>query len=103
MPIPIFKAIHLFGSNMKYLVINRTNPNWLFVTAPIADGELSMGVKRKLVIELKKLEKEVKPPLKGWIMYAKLTDPHIMILCLKLGGIPYDIKRGVIWFKKEIL
>ena len=87
---------------MKHWVVNKTNPSWLFLTVPIMDEELSFREKREVVAEFKLIESKIKPPLKGWIMYTKLTNPHIMIMCLKLGGIPYDIGMGVIWFKKEL-
>ena len=87
---------------MKHWKINSSNKDWLFLFAPILDGELSFKEKREVVSEFKLIEDDIKPPSKGWIMYTKLANPHIMIMCLKLGGIPYDIKRGVIWFKKEL-
>lgn len=88
---------------MKHWKINKNNRNWWYLFAPIMDRELSFKEKREVVKELRLIESTIKPPLKGWVTFTKLSNPHIMIMCIKLGGIPYEIKRGVVWFKKEIL
>ena len=88
---------------MKYWKINRSNKQWLFLTTSLPEKKVPISKSRKIILELKSIEEKIKPPIKGWIMYVKLSTPHVMIMCIKLGGVPYEIKRGVIWFKKELL
>lgn len=76
---------------------------WLYVSCPIMDTNIdSFAVKRKLVEELKQIEKSIKS-LRGWIGYTKLKNSHIMIMYLKFGAIPYKIEEDRILFKKELL
>lgn len=76
--------------------------DWLYIYSPVMENKLPFKTKRKLVEQLKEIEKSIKP-LKGWIGYTELKHTHIMIMYLKFGARPYKIKGGVAWFQKEIL
>jgi hypothetical protein len=91
-----------------YWQIETTHNPWAYISCPIMESsELSFSTKRQLVIELQDIEKDIKKDiaLMGWIGYARLINPHIMIMYLKLGAIPYKIDaiEQKIWFKKELL
>lgn len=88
---------------MKYWVVKYNTPDWLYIYAPIMEKETSFKIKRQLVMEFKEIENIIKTSkAKGWIGYAKLTDPHIMKMYGKVGAQPYKIDKEFLWFKKEI-
>lgn len=76
--------------------------DWLYIKCPVMEGNLSFTIKRKLVEELRGIEKRIKL-LRGWMGYTRLVHSHIMIMFLKSGAYPYKIEEGKIWFCKEIL
>lgn len=92
----------------KYWQVKITHVPWAYISCPVMDNsELSFSIKRQLVIELQDIEKNIEREnaLRGWVGYTKLANPHIMIMYLKQGAIPYkiDVIEQKIWFKKELL
>jgi len=88
-------------------VINVTN-GYAHIWSPIMDEndpELlkSFSARRKLVVELKKIEQKYK----GWFSWTLTSRPHVIRLLHKLGAKPYavtlrsDEEGHEIWFTKE--
>lgn len=81
-----------------------TDNLWLSINCPVMEeGNLSFGVKRRIVEELREIEAQImNNGLTGWVGHTELKNPHIMIMLRKLGAVPYELQDGKLWFKKEI-
>ena len=63
-----------------------------------------IGKFRKIVSELKELEKKLAKDFPYWVMYTDLKNEHIMRILKKLGCVPYDInlQQNTLWFVKRL-
>jgi predicted DNA-binding transcriptional regulator len=99
--------VNLQAEKENYWNTEILHDTWVYISCPIMDSQiLPFSIKRKIVVQLQEIEKYTKEyNLKGWIGYAKLSNPHIMIMYLKVGAIPYKIDaiEQKMWFKKELL
>lgn len=94
------------NNSLKYWRVSQhqTFDNVVIVTCPAMNKELPFGVKRAIYKELKVLERKLSASNYYLTGYAKLTDPHIMRMWVKVGASPFyiSLKSDRIWFKKRL-
>ena len=92
------------NDSLKYWQVQKWS-NVAILTCPEMDKDtLPFGTKRAILVELKKLQKRLSGmSYSWWAGYAKLTDPHIMRMWVKVGGEPFyvNLKSDHIWFRRK--
>jgi len=92
----------------EYWWYESVGQGWANIWCPMIDdkeGSESLGVKRKIYSEFKKLEAFLRelPGIIGWVAWTHLENDHIMRFFAKVGAKPYNIhlKDNQLWFCKE--
>lgn len=67
-------------------------------------GQLSFGTKRRILEELKGLERQMLDTfgVVGWLSWTGITDTGVMQMFRKVGAQPYMMTKDRIYFMKRL-